>query len=173
MKLTKKHGVLRSKMRFVRPHTVVLHHTAGGTVSGAVSALQRRGLGYHYIISKKGNVTEFVPPNRYTAHAYRANRGTIGISFVGGGRHGPVTDLQIDAAIQICKIIKQDYPTVKNITGHKHIDPRGDKWRSAKIDPRFKGEPANSIDNKIDKKYMDRIAKASDLVFRPRSYYVK
>jgi N-acetyl-anhydromuramyl-L-alanine amidase AmpD len=172
MKIVQKYGILRSKRRFVRPHTVVLHHTAGGTVSGAVSALKNRGLAYHYIINKKGTVYEYAPPSRYTAHAYKANRGTIGVSLVGGGKYGPATDLQIDSIIQLCKIIKQDYPTVKSITGHKSIDPRGDRWRSAKIDPRFPGEPANGIDNKIDVKYMTRISKACDLVFRPRSYYV-
>lgn len=163
MRLIEKHGLFKNRMRLRRPFRIVLHHTAGGTLKGAEATLAIKELGYHYMITKNGTVYEYVPANRLTFHAYKNNMGTVGVSFVGGGKYGPATPEQIASTVQLCKILKQDFPSIKQITGHKHVDPRG-----GKIDPRFKGEPANGIDLDIDAEQMKKIAKACDLEFYPR-----
>jgi N-acetyl-anhydromuramyl-L-alanine amidase AmpD len=145
----KKHGRLKSRPRIVSPRTIVIHHTGGGTITGAEDTLKRRGLGYHYMIDGDGTVVEYVPPSRRCAHAYRNNTGTIGIAYVGGGDFGACNEGQYISLIELCRDIKKEYPTVKNVTGHKHIDPRG--W---KIDPRWSGEPPNGVDWDIDMKWM-------------------
>jgi N-acetyl-anhydromuramyl-L-alanine amidase AmpD len=110
------------------------------------------------MVDDDGTVIEYVPPNRRCSHAYRNNTGTIGISFVGGGRYGPCNSGQYGAIIELCKDLAQKYPSIVDITGHKHVDPRG--W---KIDPRFAGEPPNGIDWKVDRKWMLHIAEETGL----------
>lgn len=163
MRIVEKHGMFKNRWRGVNPKRIILHHTAGGSVSGAEATLGKRGLGYHYIIDKKGTVNEYVSANRYTPHAYKNNYNTVGVCFVGGGKFGPASPEQIASCIQLCKILKQDYPSIKEISGHKHVDPRG--W---KIDPRFAGEPVLGVDWKLDEAQMTKIAKATDLKFVSR-----
>lgn len=163
MRIIEKHGVFNNRWRGVNPKRIILHHTAGGSLSGAVATLKDRGLGYHYIIDKNGTVNEFVPANRYTPHAYKNNYNTVGVCFVGGGKHGPATPEQLASCIQLCKLLKQDYPSITEISGHKDVDPRN--W---KIDPHFKGEPENGIDWKIHEREMNKIAAATDLTFVSR-----
>jgi N-acetyl-anhydromuramyl-L-alanine amidase AmpD len=157
----KRHGLLKSRPRLVRAHTVILHHTAGGTLGGAESTLEARGLAYHYMIDKAGGIYEYVPPNRRAAHAYKRNTGTIGIAYIGGGRYGPINPAQLSALEQLLTHLNDTIPTLEYLTGHKHADPRG--W---KIDPRFPGEPENGVDYKIDRKYMYALAKVSGLEFK-------
>ena len=160
MQWKKRHGVLRSKPRFRKPYRVVLHHTAGGTMSGAVSTLIKRGLGYHYIINKNGDIHEFVPADRWTAHAYKNNSGTVGVSYVGGGKFGPINAKQLASLTQLLMIIKKDYPTITELSGHKHVDPRG--WKS---DPMWPGEEPNKNDWAVDRHYMELLASDTGLEF--------
>lgn len=160
IKIIEKHGMFRNRPRGWPIHTIVLHHTAGGTLSGAEATLKKRGLGYHYMIDKDGQVYEYVRPNRFTAHAYRRNVGTVGISYVGGGKYGAINLEQRQSLIKLMKVLKEEFPRLKKITGHKHVDPRG--W---KCDPRFPGEPELGVNWAIDKKYMNQIAEATDMVF--------
>ncbi len=159
MKWKKRHGLVKSSRRLIKPFRIVLHHTGGSTASGAISALYSRGLGYHYLVDKKGDVHELVPPNRRTWHAKGANTGTVGISFVSGGKAGPVNKKQIQSCIQLMKIIKGDYPSLREVTGHKHVDKRG------KSDPQWPGEPVGKNRWKIDKRYMRDIAKKTGYEF--------
>jgi N-acetyl-anhydromuramyl-L-alanine amidase AmpD len=154
----KKHGYLNSRRRIVSPHTIILHHTGGGTLTGAEVTLKKRGLAYHYMVDTDGSVIEYVPPSRRCAHAYRDNTGTVGISFVGGGRFGPCNEGQYISMIALIQDIAAEYPTIKYVTGHKHSDPRG--W---KIDPRWEGEPKDGVDWDIDRKWMQLIEKKTGL----------
>lgn len=163
MRWIKRHGLFKTKRRWVKPNKVILHHTAGGTLRGAVDTLKKRGLGYHYMISKAGDIYEYVPADRWTAHAYKNNRGTVGVSYVCGGKYGHVNEKQLESSIQLLKVLKTDYPTITTVTSHKRVDPRG--W---KIDPRFKGEPANGIDWEVDEIYMQLIATHTDLNLEDR-----
>lgn len=160
MKIVERLNKFKNRPRAIRPYRVVLHHTAGGTILGAESALKSRGLGYHYMISKKGIIYEYVKPHRLCYHAYKNNMGTVGVAFIGGGKYGPANQEQLRALGVLLEVMKDEYPSIREITGHKHIDPRG--W---KIDPHFAGEPVNGIDLDIDKKEMDRIARLSGLEF--------
>lgn len=154
------------KRRLVKPHTIVLHHTGGGSASGAIATLKARGLGYHYIIDRKGVITKLVDPKYKTYHAYGANTGTVGVSYVGGGKFGPVTQEQITASTALLRRIVEAHPSIKYLTGHKHIDKRG--W---KIDPRFLGEPENGINLDIDSMYMTTMARETGLIFLDKNHY--
>ncbi|MCW5943136.1 MAG: N-acetylmuramoyl-L-alanine amidase [Fimbriimonadaceae bacterium] len=63
--------------------TIVLHATAGGTLAGAVKALRDKGLGYHYLIDKKGVVHKGCPAAMETFHAgssYGPHEAAAGVS---------------------------------------------------------------------------------------------
>jgi N-acetyl-anhydromuramyl-L-alanine amidase AmpD len=111
-------------------------------------------------------VHEYVSPRYKVYHAYRKNTGTIGISFVGGGKYGPCNENQLNSIVMLIRKLKREYPGIKDFTGHKHVDPRG--W---KIDPHFMGEPKAGVDWDIDRKYMKKIEKMSGLkaaLLRPK-----
>lgn len=171
MKLIKKHGMLNSYRRVVKPKTIVIHHTAGGNLSGAESALRSRGLGYHYMIDKDGTCYEYGPPSRKMYHAYKRNTGTIGISYVGGRTpDDAINPQQYQALIDLIKYIKGIVPTLTEVTGHKHIDPRtkSSRW-PAKPDPYWPGDThkgyvdGHNWDN--DSYHMNRIADLTGLKF--------
>jgi N-acetyl-anhydromuramyl-L-alanine amidase AmpD len=159
----RKHGYLKSRTRrrgdsHQLPTTIILHHTGGGTIAGAEITLKNKGLGYHYMIDGDGSVIEYAKPDRYMSHAYRNNHNTIGISFVGGGKYGACNQAQYVSIIELCRDIMKEYPSVKYLTGHKHVDPRG--W---KIDPRWSGEPENGVNWDIDYRWMDHLREKTKL----------
>ena len=47
----------------------IFHHTGGRSLSGAVSTLQARGLGYHYMIDRDGKIVPFMADNAVAYHA--------------------------------------------------------------------------------------------------------
>ena len=165
MNIIKKHNILKSRRRAFKVRTIVLHHSAGPSVRSAENALINRNLGYHFMIEKDGTVYEYAPVHRYMSHAYRYNRGSAGVCFIGGGKYGPASECQIEAVIEVLRMLAFDFPAITTVTGHKHVDRRGPHLRRGKIDPRFEGEPEQSIDWKIDEKFMKRIANQSGLRF--------
>ena len=67
-------------------NTIVLHHTAIASLGNSLGTLRSRRLSYHYLIDSDGTIVRAVSPERVAFHAAGANRGSIGISFVGGNR---------------------------------------------------------------------------------------
>jgi N-acetylmuramoyl-L-alanine amidase len=84
------------------PTRIVIHYTAGSTLSGAVSTLTSKKLGYNILIDKDGSLHQTRPFTRSANHAGRSNwkaasgltnasslNGTsIGISLVNLGQFG-------------------------------------------------------------------------------------
>lgn len=115
---------------------IVLHHTGGSTLAGAVTTLRQHGYGYHYLIDKDGTVYKGCPVLRRCSHAgygkwhdgRNPNDATIGISLVGGlGK--PFTEDQVESAFML--IVGELLPvfdSIKYISTHRLIDKR-------KIDP--------------------------------------
>lgn len=144
---------------------VVLHHTAGESLKGAVDTLIDRGLGYHYIIDREGTVHAYVHPEALTNHASDHNARSIGISFIGGSfkPEGAANEAQIAAVIELLRDLQHKYgQTLQYITGHKHIDV----YKKGKIDPQWKGETNGVINQNIDTQNMESIAKRSGLIFK-------
>lgn len=171
MKIIDKTGYLKTLPRIVKPHTVVLHHTAGGNLGGAEVTLKKLGLGYHYMIDKDGQVYKYGDPSRRMSHSYKRNTGTVGVSYVGGRTHkDAATPRQITSIKKLLRMIKELHPTVTKVTGHKHIDPRtkhpADPY---KIDPTWQGDSLGGYitgrnwDN--DFMYMEEIARDTGLEF--------
>lgn len=140
---------------------IVLHDTAGPTLSGAEATLKQRRLGYHYMIEKDGTTYEYAKPDVQMSHAAGFNARTVSISFVGGYVYGYVTELQMEAVIRLInERIKPLAPSIRYITGHKHVSP------GRKVDPRFPGEPPEGVDLAKDAYYMSHIAHKVGLTFK-------
>lgn len=85
----------------IRPTRLVIHYTAGSTLSGAVSTLKKRRLSYNVLIDTDGSIHQARGLNRRSSHAGRSNwkegsglkntsslnASSIGISLVNLGMH--------------------------------------------------------------------------------------
>jgi len=133
---------------------IVLHDTDGSTVTGALAhfaemAKQNKGRGYHYLIGRKGEILQLVPESDRTAHAAGANRGTIGISLVGGGvRAGLPNKLQLASAEKLIANIKERHP-IEYILGHRHVR-LSPFTPSGKSDPRISDAKIEEISKKFE-----------------------
>ena len=59
----------KARPKNITVDTVVVHYTAGGSLSGAISTLEQRGLGYHYLIDFDGSIYKGAPYASETYHA--------------------------------------------------------------------------------------------------------
>lgn len=152
-------GWLRSKLRnpFVPVSLIVMHSTAGSTLSGAISALRSKGFGYHYLIEKDGTIWKCVPYKRSTTHAGNSygpreqakgvsrvqnsaqefvagcsvNGYSIGVSFVHeNDGQKVITSAQMTAAEQLVRALADGIPSLKHVSTHAIVSPR------RKTDPR-------------------------------------
>ena len=107
---------------------IILHDTVTSTVQAAIDTLKQRGLGYHYLIDKNGDIVQLAKPEDLMWHALKYNMHTIGISFIGGVHQGDITPTQINAAIELITELKKTFP-LKTLAGHRHRTSEG------KVDP--------------------------------------
>jgi N-acetylmuramoyl-L-alanine amidase len=148
-------------------NTIVLHDTAGSTVGGTLAhfdtlARQDRALGYHYLIGRKGEVLRLVEENERTSHASGANRGTIGIAFVGGNVfEGKISDKQINSAVALIADIKTRHP-IENVLGHRHVKP-SPFTNSPRIDPRILDRTIANIAERTELSFDRKGAATSEL----------
>jgi hypothetical protein len=99
----------------------VIHHTGGGSMSGAIETLKQRGLSYHYIIDKDGTVKQLIPGKGIGYHAESYNVNTFGIALVAED-DSKVTAAQISASISLNARLATTYNyDSKNVFGHGEI----------------------------------------------------
>ena len=140
---------LVSVARKIPPTLIVIHSTAGSNLSGAVDTLRERNLGYNYIIDKDGVVYKCCPAGNYTYHAGNSygpreeaqrvskqqddggnfvagcsvNSYSVGISFVHENDGRQVTDAQKVAVRELIKALKDQFPSIEWLTGHRLVSP--------------------------------------------------
>lgn len=111
---------------------VVLHHTATTSVTDALNALcySSRGVSCHALIDRDGTRYILASPTEITHHAgyswlngkSSANRFTIGIEFQGNTRITPLTDAQINSAVEyLVPIIKKYHIPLQNVVSHEYV----------------------------------------------------
>lgn len=129
---------LASRARVRKTTTIVLHATAGSSVSGAVETLTGKGFSYHYLVDKSGAITKCVPTSRVAFHAGVSvgpegpdvNPYSIGIAMVNldDGRD-PYPEAQAKAVQELVATLVAADPNIKWLTTHRQISwPR-------KVDP--------------------------------------
>lgn len=111
---------------------VILHHTAEPTAERSLAVLtsKERGVGTHVVIDTDGTRYIMCAPTVVTYHAgysilngrEACNRFTIGIEFQGNTLEAPLTQDQIDSAIEYLRpIIKQYNIPLENIVTHEMV----------------------------------------------------
>jgi len=111
-----------SRERTQSVRRVIIHHTAGSTLSGALNALRESGASYHVIIDVDGTSQRLVPFNRVAFHAGSANNDSIGISLVGNMTTRKPHDAQIET---LRKLLQEIFNTfeIKQVLGHSDVSP--------------------------------------------------
>lgn len=123
-----------------RVDTIVLHWTAGSTLSGALGRLKENRYGYHFFIGRDGTIIQGAETDKGMNHAgisfgpqgLWVKQYSISISFIMTGQEGEGREfntLQFEATKNLILNLKLAYPQLKWITGHHWIAPR------RKIDP--------------------------------------
>ena len=124
---------LRHGGNFSQPvQTVILHWTGGSSAQGAINTLKQRGLSYHAIIERNGNIIQTCPYDKKAWHAGKSfgpqgaycNSYSIGISFVNLGKeNGDYPLAQRQAAYKLISTLKTIHP-LRFITGHVQVAPK-------------------------------------------------
>lgn len=68
----KQENLIKSRFN-IEPKYIIIHYTGGGSVSGAIRTLRRRGLSYHFIVDRQGEVHQGGALNRKAFHAGLSN----------------------------------------------------------------------------------------------------
>lgn len=104
---------------------IVLHHSAGrGTIEDVDRIHRKRGyncIGYHYYITRAGEICPGRAVLTVGAHAKGHNKNTIGICLEGDFRKDEPTDKQIEALILTVKILMRTIPTIKTVYNHRDL----------------------------------------------------
>ena len=110
---------------------VIYHHTGGRSLSGAMSTLQARGLGYHYLIGRDGSLHPYYPDNTVAYHAGPTDKNpgvgnwnTIGVAALANDNND-LTKEQLDAAIKLNQMLSSKYGfSSSNVFGHGAVTSR-------------------------------------------------
>lgn len=111
--------------------TLVLHATATDTLEDALAALRERGLSYHFLIDRDGEVIQLVPAEACAFHAGEslgpqgpaANGYSIGVSFVNRNDGvDPITPEQEHAVRSLVASLSESFP-LRWVTTHAAIAP--------------------------------------------------
>lgn len=144
---------------------IVLHHTALFDINSALGALRdpRSKVSAHVLIDRDGTRYILAPPRKITWHAGYShfmgkdwcNNFTIGIEFQGNTCRTPLTEKQIQSAIDyILPIMSQYGIKEQNIVTHEFIR---NEWN--RVHPNQKQVMKVDITNKEYKRFMDALNK--------------
>lgn len=123
-----------------KPNYVLIHHTAQNSTAQTIRTfqLERTGVSSHYVIGRDGKIVQMVNDYARGHHAGAGkwgndtdlNSSSIGIELDNNGTTDPWPDAQIDALIELLKVLKTSYNIPQaNFIGHMDYAP------TRKIDP--------------------------------------
>jgi len=105
-------------------------------------SLARTRVSAHFVVNRKGEITQFVPCQKRAWHAGESswqgregcNDYAIGIEMIGDEKR-PFTHAQYTGTARLCRVLMQGFPDIskERIVGHKDIAPSrkwdpGEQW---------------------------------------------
>lgn len=86
------------------------------------------GCGYHYYIERDGKINSMRPSEKVGAHARGYNAHSFGICYEGGlDRNGRAADTRTErqkvSLRALVKVLRQLYPTINRVVGHRDLSP--------------------------------------------------
>jgi N-acetylmuramoyl-L-alanine amidase len=137
------HYGLKLEEPTIHPQMIVIHHTAidafdlsfktmyGSILPKARKEIKKEGLlnvSSHYLIDRDGTVYQLLPDTVFARHTIGLNPIAIGIENV-GGRRLPLTTAQLNSNARLVRLLKQKYPSIQWMIGHKEYG----KFRGSKL----------------------------------------
>lgn len=108
-----------------KPSMIVIHHAAHS--SATVNDIHRwhkqngwSGFGYHFFITKDGQVHRGRPENTIGAHCKDYNQSSLGICLQGNFEVEKVSKIQFKALIQLCQYLCDKYG-ISTVKGHREL----------------------------------------------------
>ena len=86
------------------------------------------GCGYHYYIERDGKINSMRPSEKVGAHARGYNAHSLGICYEGGlDKNGRAADTRTErqkvSLRALVKVLRQLYPTINRVVGHRDLSP--------------------------------------------------
>lgn len=119
--------------------TIVIHCSATGADRPLPAAeldwMHRQrgfdGCGYHYYIRRDGFIHSMRPKEKIGAHVRGHNATSIGICYEGGlDENGQPADTRTDrqkySMRSLVKILRQEFPEIRLVCGHRDLSPDRD-----------------------------------------------
>lgn len=128
--LRERHGLIQKSPR-ISPKIIVLHYTAGGTLTSNFNyfnpsriensrALNKAhsplNVSAHYLIDRGGEIYQLMDETWFARHTIGLNYCAIGIENV-GSKSQPLTDAQVEANAKLIRHLKERYP-IEYVIGH-------------------------------------------------------
>ena len=139
--LKERHGLIQ-KNPSISPKIIVLHYTAGGTLTSNFNyfnptrienarALNKSqsplNVSAHYLIDRGGEIYQLMEDTWFARHTIGLNYCAIGIENV-GSKAQPLTDAQVAANAKLIRHLASKYP-VEFVIGHSEYGKfRGSTW---------------------------------------------
>jgi N-acetylmuramoyl-L-alanine amidase len=139
--LRERHGLVQ-KSPSISPKFIVLHYTAGGTLTSNFNyfnptrienarALNKTqsplNVSAHYLIDRGGEIYQLIEDTLFARHTIGLNYCAIGIENV-GSKSQPLTDAQVEANAKLIGHLAAKYP-IEFVIGHSEYGKfRGSTW---------------------------------------------
>ena len=138
------------------PRVVVLHWTAGPTVSSVEAVfssahllgrselqVSQLNVAAHFVVDRDGTIFQLLSTQRIARHCIGLNHLSIGIENVGGGSKLPLTEAQVESNIALVRMLTEQYPIThlighyeyQKFESHPYFDEANPKYRTIKSDP--------------------------------------
>ena len=87
-----------------------------------------RDIGYHFVITRDGQIQAGRPIDEIGAHVRGHNKGSIGVCYIGGlDKNGKPKDTRTPnqkfSLTTIIESLKEVFPTIDKVVGHRDLSP--------------------------------------------------
>jgi N-acetylmuramoyl-L-alanine amidase len=142
----------------ITPRAIVLHYTAGGSVTGTwryfnkiemeggraqLARAGRVNVSSHFLVDRDGTIYRLMPETWMARHCIGLNHIAIGVENVGDAKRWPLTAAQVDANAALVRFLARRHP-ITHLIGHHEARSlegtplwleRDPNYRNRKSDP--------------------------------------
>jgi len=168
--LRERHGLIQESPT-ISPKIIVLHYTAGGTLTSNFNYFNpariensrelnknqsHLNVSAHYLIDRGGEIYQLMENTQFARHTIGLNYCAIGIENV-GSKSQPLTEAQVISNAKLIRHLKKKYPIEFLIGHHEYGKFRGSNWWKESNSSYFTGkeDPGSEFMQKVRDKIKD------------------
>jgi len=168
--LRERHGLIQESPT-ISPKIIVLHYTAGGTLTSNFNYFNpariensrelnknqsHLNVSAHYLIDRGGEIYQLMEDTQFARHTIGLNYCAIGIENV-GSKSQPLTEAQVISNAKLIRHLKKKYPIEFLIGHHEYWKFRGSNWWKESNSSYFTGkeDPGSEFMQKVRDKIKD------------------